>query len=131
MGGWGDLLVNPRAIEAIFGDQLPGLDNLELHEVVVHRDGPSVRVRFDIEEFPSDPPEKWRKAKHNRVQMEIVCVGVSDLSIQGLATNMMVSLSVEGESPNLGIQLTGPATTIEFSAMFVDLSRISAYHDDR
>jgi hypothetical protein len=68
---WTDLLVDPRTIRAIFGPTGPSLEGIELHAIELHRDGPTVTLRFDVAEFPADPPKKWLERECNRVWLKL------------------------------------------------------------
>jgi hypothetical protein len=76
---WTDLLVEAAAIRAIFGEAPPSLHGVELHEVVVGWDGPSVSLRFDIAELPASPPPKW--TKFNTVQMTLLAFAVEGITM--------------------------------------------------
>jgi hypothetical protein len=69
MTDWTDLVDDPRAIRAIFAVTAPSLDQIELLEVVLHTDGPTAILRFNLAEFPIDPPKKWLERGCNTVQM--------------------------------------------------------------
>ena len=68
---------------------LPKIGDIDLFDIEIKRDGPAVIVNFDLVGIlPDNPPVKWGK-DFNRCQMGIYCLGVSELSMTGLATNML------------------------------------------
>jgi hypothetical protein len=79
MAHWTDLLEDAAPIRAIFGDAPPSLRGVDLHEVVVSWDGPSVSLRLDTAEFPASPPPKW--AKLNTVQLTLEAFSVETMSM--------------------------------------------------
>ena len=129
MPHWTDFLDDQTSIEAIFRGALPSGDNLRLHEILLNRDGPVVSVRFDVPEFPSHPPEKWRDGRANRVQISLSGLAVSNLEIRGIATEMNVEISVEKIEESLLVELSGGSTSIRFRALALAVNRISAYLD--
>lgn len=52
---WVRLLENPVVIRSIFGDTIPSLSGVDIHEFRLRRDGSSVGVRFNLSEFPGGP----------------------------------------------------------------------------
>ena len=79
MAHWTDLLEDAAPIRAIFSDAPPSLRGVDLHEVVVSWDGPSVSLRLDTAEFPASPPPKW--AKLNTVQLTLEAFSVETMSM--------------------------------------------------
>ena len=57
---WADFLLNPTPLRSIFGDISPSLKGVDLHEIVVDRDGPRVSLRFDLKNFIERPPTIWK-----------------------------------------------------------------------
>jgi len=153
MAHWTDLLDDARAIRAIFGDAPPSLRGVDLHEVVVSWDGPSVSLRLDIAEFPPSPPSKW--AKFNTVHLSLGAVGVEALTMSDvLPRRDPVDLDIRREPlpasqtlRNQGVQYTstgpvtperprslihvdvlvGPDPILEVTTHWLYLEKISAY----
>jgi Immunity protein 50 len=126
---WLDFLVDASAIRSVFGDQVPTLENIDLHEVVLHRDGPRVLLRFDLSQFPSHPPKKWAFAGFNRVQVRLLAVGVRELAILGLQSECKLSLNVLAEGASIRIRTQEGATKIDLVADCLVVDGLSAYLD--
>ena len=126
---WTDSLLDAAPVKAIFGPNLPTLAGIELHEINLHRDGPRVMLRFDLQDFPVHPPEKWSSAGFNRVQIRLLALGVQLLQVVGLQSNMKVDLSINKDGPL--VRLCGDNGTIRFEliAEAVIVESISAYRD--
>lgn len=75
---------NPKALTTLFGE---GFDIVEvdLHEVIVHRDGPSLKLRFDIPQVPRNRPARW-PAGANTTQIVLHASPIERLQIVGFAT---------------------------------------------
>jgi hypothetical protein len=80
MAHWTDLLEDAAPIKAIFGDAPPSLRGVDLHEVVVSWDGPSVSLRLDTAEFPASPPPKWSTLNTVQLTLEVGPVETMSMS---------------------------------------------------
>lgn len=132
MTDWTDLLDDPRAIRAIFGDAAPSLDRIELHEVVLHRNGPRAILRFDLAEFPSDPPKKWLERGCNTLQVRLQAIGVLAVEVHGLITSPVIDLEIrrEGEAIRVTGTTEGMSVDITTEWLAIPSDSISAYTDD-
>src|ERR1700730_13283023 len=65
MESWADLLDDPAKVRSIYGDDVPSLDSVHLHEITLHRDGARLTLRFDLSKYPTDPPKKWQAQGFN------------------------------------------------------------------
>ncbi len=156
MAHWTDLLLDAAPIRAIFGDAPPSLRGVDLHEVVVSWDGPSVSLRLDTAEFPASPPPKW--AKLNTVQLTLYASGVETMSMSDVIPREgPVDVDIRREPlpaseplRSEGLQYTaaglkppprprslihlavlaGPDPILKLEAHVLFLQKISAYLDD-
>ena len=124
---WSDFLLDASSLVAIFGARDLRQDQLTLHEVVVSRDGPEVRLRFDLPEFPTDPPQKWVAQGFNTVQVTLSLVGVRNLSLEGLSTEMVVMLEISELDAGIQLNIIGDGIALTASADAAVLGRVSAY----
>ena len=133
MTDWTDLLDDPRAIRAIFRDTAPSLDQIELHEVVLDRDGPTAILRFDLAEFPIDPPKKWLEQGCNTVQVRLQAIGVRTVEVQGLVTSPVLDLEIrrEGKDLHVGGGTAGMSFEITSEWLAITSDSVSAYTNDR
>ena len=153
MSAWTDHVIDSHLIKAIFGEHCPSLTNVNLHEVTLHRDDPTLLLRFDLDlsELPADPPKKWVTQRANTVQLLLKALDVRELSIIGATTTMTATvtltsekLAVDDEDTNLHtthvdaaqqqntirLRVTGDTCDINCLANFVYVDRISAYKQD-
>jgi Immunity protein 50 len=129
VSSWVDLLSEPQGIRASYGDHVPDLTAVDLHEVILHRDGPRATLRLDLPEFPESPPRKWADQGFNVVQVDLMLVGVVCLSIDGWVTRAIVGLAVERREDVVSLRTTSGPVTINIDARALVLSRMSAYRD--
>ena len=111
---------NPRALTALFGDDFDFM-NVNLHEVVVHRDGPSLRLRFDIPQVPQSPPARW-PASANTTQIVLQAGPIEELQITGftsLCSGILRSLTDQG-APLLEFTASGCSVKCKFVSLRVE-----------
>lgn len=129
MNSWVDILEDPHSIRAIYGSDVPSLTTVQLHEVCLHRDGPSITLRFDLPEFPAAPPQKWLEAVCNTVQVKLMLIDVQNVSLHGLNHKAVVDLSLTKKNNLIELSSSG-ATKMEIQAKWAQITDISAYRDD-
>ncbi|MCU6243896.1 immunity 50 family protein [Enterobacter asburiae] len=56
----------------MFNEEEPSLYNVDIHDIVFHRDGPCISIRFNLRDYPSSPPKKWRLQKYNTIQYNTI-----------------------------------------------------------
>ncbi len=129
MSNWTELLLNPQPLQAIFGADEVTLDGVDLHEVLLYRDGPSVTLRFDLAGFPALPPRKWAEQGLNRVQVQLELSGVGALSIQGWPARSRIDLVLERRAGHIALSGYCGEVSIDLLGQFVQLKKVSAYLD--
>lgn len=82
-------LMNPQAFTSIFGD-IPSLDDSELLDIQLKRDGPTLFIRLLTREIIKIKPKRWDK--WDVVYVEMSFLGIRDLVINGLGTNNQIIL---------------------------------------
>ncbi|MFE3322003.1 Imm50 family immunity protein [Nocardia sp. NPDC059195] len=132
---WVDALHEPRSIRGVFGAFTPSLDGVVLHEIRLHRDGPSVYLRFDFREFPTDPPRKWGVVGYNTVQVELCLYAVESVEISELSTVSVIDLNISTIDRNGKVAVrawtSGNSTTrLNVVAGSVSVAKVSAYKND-
>lgn len=122
---------NKAPILSIFSSP-PSLDQVDVHEVRLHRDGPTICVRFDVSSYPEHPPQKWAVACHNRVQVTLRLSDVSGVQMNGWGTNNLCRVELErvGEFA-IRFRMVGAEARLECSCAFIEIENISAYRDGR
>ena len=129
MSGWTRFLVDARAIHSIYGAGDPPLTNVDLHELVLHRDGPKVVLRFDLADFPLAPPAKWAAARYNRLQLRLAAI-VSRVSIEGWGTRCRLDVAIERVDGVIRMQADNGTVKVAIEATALLLDAVSAYRDE-
>lgn len=127
MANWLELLDNPKSLIAIYGDEVPRLDGIELEELRLERGWLS--LRFDLPDYPSKPPEKWRKKGANTVQVELNFVPLRDVDISRWGVSRRADLSLVWD---VGIVVAARGSEVELTATSdsVSVANVSAYMND-
>lgn len=124
---WIDLLVDSSAIRAVFGEELPTLNKVDLHELSLHRDGPRVSLRFDLSVFPTSPPKKWAALGFNRVQLKLLAVGAHDLAVKGWGSECKCDITISPDNGKLILQAKGRSLEFSMSTDSLFLDGVNAY----
>jgi hypothetical protein len=126
---WIDLVGSAEFLRKLF-PTAPSLHGVRVLEVDLHQDGPRALVRFDLNEFPEQPPAKWRQSHANKVQVRIMGIGVRELEVRGWSTNNIVDIEIGPADPD-GFRLVAEGAGFHFSGVFENLvlDSVSAYAD--
>ena len=81
-------LMNPQAFISIFGN-IPSLNDSELLDVQLRRDGPTLFIRLLTREVIQTKPKRWDK--WDVVYVEMSFFGIRDLTIDGLGTTNQIN----------------------------------------
>jgi hypothetical protein len=129
VSAWLDVLSDAGPIRGVYGDEVPPLAGIVVHEISLHRDGPRATLRVDLPIFPSQPPPKWKAQGFNTVQIQLMLIGINELVLRGWDSNIRGNLSIAREGDLIRAQLATPQVEIDIRADAALVSTISAYHD--
>jgi hypothetical protein len=122
---WHELAHNPRAITHLY-DEMPPLEQIELIEVIIQRDGPKLICKMNFPRFADHRPERWNK-DCNTVHVELEFWTISDLSIGGFTTTPMLNFSLEQAGDKLRVCAEGPGCKVQFHCETIFIQRVSGY----
>lgn len=125
---WTNYLGNKLPVESIYS-KIPLLNQLRLHEVRLHQDGPRVSLRFDLNEFPDKPPKKWVAGKFNRAQLTLVLIDIGSFRMSGWGLNNIGKLSLKDCDAGVCLQFSGQFMQIDCTGRFLEVEKISGYYD--
>ena len=124
---WSDLVDNPEFIRQLYAVE-PGLENVKIHEVNLHRDGPRLSVRFEIQDFPTNIPKKWSGINFKIVQITLEFWGVAGLKISGFGTSNASRISISrGGQKDILIAVAGNETEFTLSCNMVRIAKIEPF----
>ncbi|ENX3944729.1 Imm50 family immunity protein [Photobacterium damselae] len=125
---WTKYLLDSNKIKAIFGDKIPSIEAIDLHEVLLNRDGPKVTFRFDLSDYPENPPKKWQAAGFNCVQVQLVALSVHDLQINGFSSKYKCGMSISSDEKQIvSVKIDKNDLKIYLKAEHLFIDSISAY----
>ena len=126
---WTALLENPEGIDSIYQGVPPQLEGVHIHEVSLNREGPALRVRFDLPDYPDHPPRKWQLQGFNTVQVELLFGGLSSVEINGFSVQPVgdILLTRDGK---VHVAISSNETNIRAVADIVYTAKVSAYLND-
>lgn len=129
---WIEFLHADRGLAEVFGGPLLRSSAIVLHELTLHRDGPRAQLRFDLVEFPENPPVKWIAAGCNTVQVTVEAVGELDaLEICGctMSGEVVAGLDELGDG-RLELTLLSSDMRARIVSRHVRVAGISAYRQE-
>lgn len=128
MNLWTDYLVNPQYINSIYHEDKPNLNNVDIHEIVFHRDGPKISIRMNLKEYPNIPPKKWTIQKFNTVQIILTLVDIEYVNMSGwIDTTYTADISIEKIDGVIHFDLNGIDVKLVVKSKFIDIESITAY----
>ncbi|WP_434385794.1 Imm50 family immunity protein [Melittangium boletus] len=124
---WIDVLDRPVFLRTLF-PVAPPLRKVRIFELRLHQDGPRVMLRFDLNDFPAEPPEKWVAAKANTAQVTLGCTGVRDLEIQGWTVDNLADIEMVREAPGrLSLSAVAPGFLLKAHCQVIWTDSVSGY----
>ena len=118
---------NPEGIFAIYGKDVPSLIGVELHEISLSRNAASVALRFDTLSYPESPPQKWKDAGFDRVQLTLEFGVAQELNIVNWTNFCKFDLAIKKEGNMVRLKSSNGPVQIELLAMVSQIKNISAY----
>ncbi|WP_424887550.1 Imm50 family immunity protein [Streptomyces sp. XH2] len=127
---WTELLSNPAGIASVYGGTVPPLQGVHIHEVTLSREGPVLKVRLDLPEYPAKAPKKWMTQGFDTVQIELSLGGVRDVTVFGFGTDPIADIALV-RTDSIKVEVMSSQVRIQANVDSVFLSSISAYQSGR
>jgi hypothetical protein len=122
---WSRYIENPDSL-ALLGAAAEDFRLIELHELVVHRDGPLLRLRFDVPFVPEQLPVRW-PAEANTTQITLAAWGIGDLSLTGWATSVRGLLCAVDDGNVRVLRFNGESCAVRVSYTALRVENVSGY----
>ncbi|HEX2209964.1 MAG TPA: Imm50 family immunity protein [Longimicrobium sp.] len=122
---WFDACENPQAFAQMYASA-GGLDEVELFEAVLTREGRLLRLRMELPRFPERPPARW-SPDANRVQVTVDFWSVEELRIEGWRYRIPGRLSLVRAGDGLRLAFDSPGVRITAWCALARIDRFSAY----
>lgn len=128
--GWFELVDDHRFLQILFPSAEPSLDAIRVHEIVLHQDGPRLQIRFDLNEFPSDPPKKWIGL--NQIQVRLMFIGIRKIEIEGWSTNNIGAIRLlRTARDGISLDFSSNESKLRGEFDFLRLDQVSAHQKSR
>lgn len=122
---WNDLPCN-ELLNRVFCEP-PKIGLIDIFDIELKRDGPSVIINFDLVNIlPDNPPAKWGR-DFNRCRMGVYCTGISDISIVGLETNILANIFFEIIDDKTKVTITSDKFNMGFKCTDISVTGPSVY----
>lgn len=117
---WIRALHNPQAITSLFGEELE-LAPVHVHEIALGRDGPVLRIRFEVPLVPSVLPKKW-PVEASKTQFTLAAWTAEGVKLDGWGTSVSGRLHVSQVGDRQTLQFTAPecALSVAFDMLRVE-----------
>lgn len=123
---WSEHVYDLKPIKGIFGEEMPPLIG-QLHEVVLHKDGPSLKLRMDLKDFPKELPKKWVEKNFNTAQITLGVGAVSAISIEGWTKDTRVEIKIEKVGDSLSLKIESAEINISCTAKTLTILELTGY----
>jgi hypothetical protein len=123
---WMDLMGRADFLRKLYPVE-PSLMKVRVFEVGLIETGPAVRVRFDLNEYPAAPPLKWIQAQANTVQVQLLCIGVRGLEVQGWTANNIADIDISRTETGLALTASAEGFRMRGVFEFIWVDSVSSY----
>lgn len=105
----------------------PVINEIDLFDISIKRDGPTVTISFDIvNSLPDIPPKKWVK-DFNRCRIGVYCFGVVELSMSGIKTDMIAKININLIAERNILTIKNNDVDIKIICSYISLTGPSVY----
>lgn len=126
---WFSYVEGTDFLEILFPRAAPSLDEIILHEISLRRDGPIIVVRFDLNEYAEVPPKKWVDNGFNRVNITLMAIAVSSVSLFGWDNELVSSIELSEMDEHKYVELKGTSLNARFRCLELRIDKVSGYLD--
>ncbi|RON53858.1 Imm50 family immunity protein [Pseudomonas frederiksbergensis] len=103
------------------------IGTIELFNITIDNNRPTIILEFDIEQLPDSPPAKWKKTQFNTCRIGLNCGDISNLLIKNIPTKGKLNISITKNENLFTINASNKNSLIEFKTKFPLLCGPSVY----
>jgi hypothetical protein len=124
---WTDFIANPQSVLGLYHEP-PSLAQVDLFNIEMSRDGPLIRLKIGLDEFPSRPSPRWRRIEANAVTLELLLVGAERVRLDGWSTTNVVNIEIQRLSCDmLQAEVSGPTCVLNCKCAYVYVEAVTPY----
>ncbi len=126
---WWELAHNPRVVLAYYTHP-PQLIGVEIHSVMLHRDGPTLELVVELPRFPDRPSPRWTVGANMAFARLRFCSSLKQVVLSGWSTTNVGDLLIEKWGDGVRFRFDSGTAQLSAMAMFFDVTGISACIDE-
>jgi hypothetical protein len=128
---WRQFTTNPEAIASAFGEADPSLNDVRLTKAELSEDGPTLNLSLALNDYPANPPSRWKREANNAVSIQLQCMDLIGLTLSRLSGDSRVTCEIsKGECVPLQISIKGAATEALVQCSFIRINHVTPYLKD-
>jgi Immunity protein 50 len=133
---WTDFIENPKSLFSIFGEEIVSLSNAKLVETKIEYGlDLNISIRFDLSQYPSNPPKKWVINQNNTVQLTLNLVAAEIILFKTpKITAFIGTINITKNLDILSISFTDTEDENEifmFKSKFIYLNNLTSYCNEK
>lgn len=98
----------------IFARAIP-IGEVKLSSISIDNIRPIIILEFDILDFPSEPPAKWKQSGFNVCRIGLSCSNIAELKIKNLPTQKILLANISRQGGGFKISLSNNESLIQFT----------------
>lgn len=125
------IVTNPKIVDAFFGSQIFNLGKIILMNIEFDYQSPSTILCFEIEDFPKEPPLKWKINQYNRAVFKVSISDISSCTINGTVQDReKVDFKLSGKIGCVKLKISNlKGTSIDIESKWIYIREIKGYRD--
>lgn len=125
---WRNFTTNPEAIASTFGEADPSLEDIRLMRLELSEDGPTLNLSLALNDYPSNPPVRWKRGSNDSVTIQLQCLDLVNLSLSRSSGDSVISCKIgRGKAASVQIFITGKAIEASIQCNFVRINHVAPY----
>jgi hypothetical protein len=130
---WLSLIEKSEALQAIYRDKIPSLDDVTLHEIkIAPGEDTVITIKIDITTLPRELPKKWQANEVNTVQLtfDLIKARIEKFDLDSpVSTVTRVTILDDRDSKRMTLASSSDAVVLVICSSWIYLQSVSAYRN--
>jgi len=126
---------NKKTIDIIFGNKTPELNNIEIRDITIgYQYSNAVEVVFDLCQYPSNPPLKWKQKGENEISIKLLFSEIEKFrsDLWECQYDKKSDIKIKPVNEKFDISFTGISINMSFTANWISMLDFHSYkHEAR